>query len=392
MSAEIKARSYESPTSLDTFMACPRQYYFRYLSGIQSQDADYPRICGRAIHKTVETLYKQTKDQRPYYFKSKDSFAGAFKYQWFRLLDEHKESGTLVGEDRRREGEYLGIGVACIQKYWDANVERGIPRPRLVEERFQVTLPESETQLMVVLDQVRQAPLEYIARVRPELISGGELDPSYDPYVIVDLKSGRQSYEPWHFDENPELVREAARQFPLHHGLQATAYTYAYEQVFGKKPIGFWWYHLRSGKGFFSYRDEGHYRELEYVAQHVKMNVGARSFPKHVTEQCQHCDFFKPCSAARLETGDNRQMIVVRASDAPPGIPTMQVVEDEAHTDVLTVPTETVFHATRQKRLGLKGVVRTPKQQPEQTFREGEPGIIQLPILELPTPDELESP
>ncbi len=280
-----------SVSGMKTYLTCARRYFYYRHPDIPNH-TDYPRLLGIAVHKHIAQLYRPTKDPRPFYYRSEQSYRGAWFNRWKRELDEAVESERLLARTTELDDEFGRIGAICIDKYWETNIT--LSRPLQVEQRFEHSFNPTLS-LIGVMDQVRTVPIKYIEKHRPELITNGQLHPDYDPVAIVDLKTNQYDFDTERL-KDPTESEKMRSQYNLHEDLQATAYTFLYQQATGKKPIGFIWYHLRSGSTFFTFRDESDFLNLFLVIDHVVDNLQAQSFPKNSTDNnCFHCDFVREC-------------------------------------------------------------------------------------------------
>jgi len=293
-----------SKTVLELYLNCPRAWYYYKHPDIPKK-TDYPRLCGVAVHNHVKQLYDSTRTPRPFFYQSKKSAIGAWFNRWNRELEKAYKSSIIVRDDELAK-EYGAVGAVCIANYWNANV--GLPRPVEVEKQYQMVFKNGFV-LKGIFDQVRIVPLEWTALHRPDLVINGELKAGYAPVVIVDIKTDIYSYERKSDKEkNITSIQKAKRQFSLHEDLQATFYIYLYEKIIGKKPIGFLWYHLRSGKMFFTYRNDKDYQTLFGAINHYIEGIAGESFPKHVTKKCYYCDYIEVCR-------EDRDFLVSTAED-----------------------------------------------------------------------------
>jgi len=277
-----------SVSALQMFQRCKRQWYFRYRDKSIKKGTDYPRLCGSEVHQHISLLYKPTKEPRPFYYKTIRNAVGAWMSRWGRALEANRDKINFINLEE--EETYSQVGAICVANYFKAN--QSLPHPIEIEKRYEFFIRPG-INLIGVFDQVRQASLEYIKSKRPELIQQGRLIDGYDPVVIIDLKTGRDSFEVKPGD--PNFKKKMRKQYELHQNLQATAYIYLYEQVKGKKPIGFCWYHLRSNKAFFTFRTEKDYTVLFDVIDDFLDSLNANFFPKHVGKHCYWCDYVKEC-------------------------------------------------------------------------------------------------
>jgi hypothetical protein len=273
-------------------------------------------------------------------------------------LETAKAEGKLLVEDAERENQYRYIGKACLEKYWHSNIN--LARPLEIETRYSHVFP-GRCQLVGVFDQVREVSLEFIKANRPELVVGGKLIDGYEPTVIVDCKTSYGSYDTNRFKQDPSLTERIRAQFELHENLQATTYTFLREQRTGYKPVGFFWYHLRSGKTFFTFRTERDYETLFSIIDHVLDNMEAMSYPKHVSNLCRYCDFLEPCR-------DDRPFLVTDP-EAAPGVAQLDLI-----------PNLKVKKDFRQPRLRLQ----VPREKREESFQPTAVGQGVIDLAQLP--------
>ena len=315
---------------LSEYLECPRKCYYNHFSSISGK-IDYSRLFGIEMHRHIAQFYRPGKEARVFYFKSKKSAIGSWLNRWKRALEKAKQERRLIFVDTEKEKEYARIGIFCVADYWEKNFYA--PRPLAVEKRHTIML-DTGIALQGVFDQVRKVSRDWIIHHRPELIKDGQLDRRFDDNVIVDLKTNYLSYDTHH------LIRT---QYELHEGLQATVFTFLYERVFGKKPIGFLWYHLRSGKVFFTYRDERDYQTLAGIIEHVLDNIRTQSFPKHVSNHCTRCSYLEACR-------EDREFLVVKP-------------EDISHNLLAVKFIPNVVKKEKQKQLRFKSFPRRRKKK-----------------------------
>jgi hypothetical protein len=312
---------------------------------------DLPRLTGVVIHDHIKRLYKpdglgrpaQFADGRPFFFIEKRSSLNAFWFNWKQELAEAKNKEVLVKTTTEDEEKFLNIGRMCVSNYWDTNLERG--KPVEVERRYNWKM-ESGVRLVGIFDQVWAVSLEYIQKKRPELIVDGKLNPEYDAVVILDHKSEFGTYDP--FTKIPEPTERdwAVQQFELHEYLQPAFYTWLYFKKHGKWPVGFVWSHLRTKRGFFTYRTERDFKELFHSIESFVDAHRTDYFPKSVGFQCRKCDFMLACR------GD-RPFLRAYAEEFAVNTPSLKYG-----------PSAVVEKADEQLRLGIKVGRRKAKEPP----------------------------
>lgn len=284
-----------SVSDIQQYLDCPRRGFYGHQRDIPRK-TDYPRLAGTVIHEVIAEFHRPTAIPRTFFFEHLGKAIGRWLGRWTEALEEKRHQ--LIMPDPKEEERYRGIGKFCIINYWKANDQLGPPRER--ERTYRQPLPGSDVWLVGRLDQVRDVTIDWIGRHRPELVRDGALAAGYDPVIIIDWKTDYLGYDTRRFKQEPQLMEEVREQYQLHEGLQATAYTWLYAAEHdGRKPIGFLWYHLRSGAGFFTYREERDFANLFAAIYHVLDNRDAQSFPKHEGRHCRRCEFLEPCREDR---------------------------------------------------------------------------------------------
>jgi len=295
-----------SISSMSTYLDCPAKWYFQYIRKIP-QKVDYPRLCGQVVHTFIASLYNNKATERKFLYKTIDSARHAWFYTWTKQLEKNNQ--RIVGLDSEKGKIYGGVGWECIQTYWNQNFDK--PDPIAKEKRFSVPYRQG-VELIGVVDQIRNISSEFIPRIRPELVNGSELDPKFDPVVIVDFKSGRYDYEVPPDSTEIEAIRH---QIDLQRNLQASAYSLLYQKYHsGRLPLGFYLYQLRNGKLFFVRGDDEESQKiLTDNINHVLGNIVNESFPKNPGPHCRTCDYVESCI-------ENSDFYISNALDIPDSI------------------------------------------------------------------------
>ena len=355
-----------SVSDLMNYMFCPAYLYFEDSPDVP-KTVDYPLLCGTEVHHAIQELEtRETAEPRRFYYTTRKAAIGGWHNRWSRALE--REGTHLVQPDKEQEDQYRKVGIWCIGNYWDANEKK--PRPDAVERPYQWPVGRGWT-LRGRIDQVRTASLAWIAGFRPDLVVDGELKPGYTPVVLIDHKTSLKDYDAWRLKENPTAVDWVRHQFPLHIGLQATAYTWLYEKNTGLRPVGFIWYHLRSGKVFPTFREERDYWRLFRVVKHVIENLEAESFPPNDGEHCRKCRHYEPC-------WEDRYFLIGEPGELP-----------ESPLDVQMVPNTVKKSPETQLLLNVKKL-RLKGEKPPLVAKEPKPIVLRsTPWNGLPAEEQL---
>lgn len=294
-----------SVSALEEFFLCPNRHYLnRTRRNVTPEQESYPLLFGGAIHEHIAAMHKPTKDGRIMFYASKKSAIRAWFYRWHMTLDDAKKRNTILHPNVATEKWCATQGVLCIARYWDAMYR--IPRPIQIERKYETRLEKHSARLVGIFDQVRRVSLPYIRLHRPELIVDGHLREDHEPLIILDVKTDRESYDikdSYIYRNNPDLTptdEEIARyQFELHESLLPTVYTFLFERVRKKKPIGFSWYHARSGKAFFTFREDEDYVTMHDAIDFYFESLGVGITPKIPGDHCAYCAYLSPCRGRR---------------------------------------------------------------------------------------------
>lgn len=171
-----------TPTSLITFMECPRKYYFQKCMGFQPKTDRNDREFGTAIHEMVSTFYKN-KDLS--FNERKLKSVKAFISNWDSKLDSSKKN--------------LNIGLVISDKYCDTYKNDSAQyKMDMVESDTVISIPNGTT-LYMRIDRI--------------LIQD-------DFYTVVDTKTTGSAITDYYW-----------KDYDL--SFQLTCYHYAIEQLVG---------------------------------------------------------------------------------------------------------------------------------------------------------------
>ncbi len=343
-----------SKTRMGAYLRCPMFYWFNYLSNLE-KSTDYARLLGVCVHSFIAGLYANVKPNsgKRFFYKDIKSARSAWFYRWHIACE--REKSKLKSIDPKQEKDMGVTGWICIQNYWKQNFDK--PDPIAIEKRVDFPLTGG-VRLLGIFDQLRRMDISVVSKFRPELVKDGKLAQAYDAVVIVDLKTNKQSFGRL-FGLNAD--EWAAQQFELHEDIQVTMYHWLYWKMTGKLPVGFFWYHLRSGKYVFTHRTLEDFDTLYAQVRHIVNNINAESYPKNPSDKCKYCDFFKACAALRTD----RPLSVSRETS------------DVETTGNIVVDTGIKVVEAIQKRLKLK--VDRVKRIKETKVNPDQPNLIEVP-------------
>jgi len=145
-----------SPSSMNTFLKCPKQWYFRYEEGIKIAPGG-ALILGSAYHSGIETNFRakvNTGEDEPLDVIL-DSYSTAF--------DRRKGEVEKAGWEGRKPGAWKDEGSGLLQTYMIGDPEHGqkaiAPNviPTMVETPFTIEVDGMDKPIVGYIDLVRKA-------------------------------------------------------------------------------------------------------------------------------------------------------------------------------------------------------------------------------------------
>ena len=184
-------------SQLDSYLACPRQYRYRYVTGLPTPP-HHALIVGSALHAAVAAYHLSERRGHPL---SEETLLEAFAEHW-------QSEGFL---SRAHEEARFAAGQAALRRFREDRLASGAPPPTAVEASFSVTL--GSDRLRGRYDRVDAGP---------------------DGAIITDYKSG----------DVPDVRRARQR---ARDSLQLALYALAYQAETGALPAQVQLHFLTSG-------------------------------------------------------------------------------------------------------------------------------------------------
>lgn len=249
---------------LETLGKCPRQFEFRYVQGLV-RPATGAQFLGTIWHQTVEHNLRQKLVTQA--DLSEEEMLTTFSDQW----ETARQVEEINWENDRPEA-LKSIGLRLTRDYHRAFAHRLTPAENGVELEFAVDLGQHG---------------------RPGWEFRGRIDLITARGTIVDHKTSRKPYSQRQVDNAP----------------QATAYWWAYRELFGRDPFGFRYCVAVKQPGWpeestqtltteRSNRDVQHYIGL--VGGVIDIIERGEFAPLGLlTEACRWCPYFQECRGPR---------------------------------------------------------------------------------------------
>jgi CRISPR/Cas system-associated exonuclease Cas4 (RecB family) len=100
-----------SPTSINTYLRCPRKYYLKYIKGLKERPSIY-LIRGKAVHDTIVRFHKLNNPDLSDLGKMKTNIISTFSQTWTQQEGEIRKLGLPQGmiSEFYQESEEMLIG------------------------------------------------------------------------------------------------------------------------------------------------------------------------------------------------------------------------------------------------------------------------------------------
>lgn len=252
-------RDHLSASQLNLYLLCPRKYAFSYVEKAPRAFKPIGYAFGSAIHSTLEWLHREKKAGR---MPPLEAFVKTFLADWNA---QKVDTLRLRGVDD--ENVLLAQGKELLTLY---HAELSLKKPpQSVEMPFKVDLVDLET------GEALDLPLEGVI----DLVETGD--------TVVEIKTTSRAFSP----------------IQLAQHLQLTAYGYAYQVLFRRKP-NLVLESLVKGKKPRLERAEVNRTKQDYVrffhiAKGVTKAIRSGSFHPNPGWQCAECEFFEACQKWR---------------------------------------------------------------------------------------------
>ncbi|MBI3549350.1 MAG: PD-(D/E)XK nuclease family protein [Elusimicrobia bacterium] len=271
-----------SPSRLDTYKNCPRQYKFRYIDRLPRKGTTVEAHLGTSVHKALELLYAGLQHGKR---MTEAEVVAAYEDAWTKGAEQpmtfHNKSYTL--EDWRR------LGVECVTSYYRAHQPFDADKTVSVEGRLGFPLQIRDT------DGGGETPVRiegYIDRLA--LGSDGVFE-------IHDYKTGKS------------LPTQADKDQDWQLAIYNIGVLEAWPDAPGVRLI---WHYLRHGKAIVSTRSK---EQLESLKGEIRSLI----------ETIRRDQVFEPTKSALCDWCDYRDVCpLFKHAEACAALPEAQRAED----------------------------------------------------------------
>ncbi len=252
-------RDHLSVSQINLYLLCPRKYAFTYVEKIPRAFKPIGWAFGSAIHSSIEWLNRQRKAGK---VPALTELIRIFEADWNA---QKVENLKLKGEED--EKSLIAQGKELLSLYHGEL--SGKAAPQSVELPFQVELCDFES------GEVLDLPLEGVI----DLVERGD--------TVVEIKTSSRSFSP----------------IQLAQHLQITAYAYAYEVLYRKKPSLVLETLLKGKRPRIEraevLRSKDDHLRFFHIAKAVLKAIRSGNYHPNPGWQCQDCEFFDACQRWR---------------------------------------------------------------------------------------------
>ena len=127
-------KKFQSPTSINTYLRCPRKYYLRYIKGSKSQPSIH-LIRGKAVHETIAQFSQMNFDRPANQQMLDNSILDLFEKNW---LTQNSEIQKL-GLDSKSIDEFYSESQVMLKGWLKRYSQQGYRRPKTEIKLFSKT-------------------------------------------------------------------------------------------------------------------------------------------------------------------------------------------------------------------------------------------------------------
>ncbi len=213
-----------SPSSIDTYLNCPLQFYYQYVLGLEEKeellDAPQGKDIGDFIHRLLEDTYKEFLDKKPF-------IDDKFKNRFF------KEFNKRFDQDLKKR---MGSDAFMVKDIMDYRLSRFLDKEQQREVKKVISLEDESLGGRIKL---RDSSFQFKCRI-------DRIDELEDSTIlIIDYKTGANPKAPARLDklESMEMDRQSIKE--TIHSFQLPLYYYFVRAKFKDLSLNAALYNLR---------------------------------------------------------------------------------------------------------------------------------------------------
>jgi len=276
MSSASKER-FQSPSSILTYLQCPRKYFYRYVKGLEAKPSIH-LVLGRAVHSAISFFHKAdsyAENPRIFLQTLHDGTAEHLNQKW----QENRTELEALNLTREEEEDFYGQALAMLRNFCRGHGKKVAAfqhsRGLSLREAFERLRPKTETDLVSEHYGVR-----------------GRIDAVHDidgETTIIDYKTSNKS------------------RIDTEEVLQLAIYSLLFKETYGRMPNKAGIHFLRHGEKTLSTSPEllafakRTCQRIRKLTCHDEIN----KYPRKITGLCKYrtgqCDYYEICMPPKKE-------------------------------------------------------------------------------------------
>ena len=128
------SKRYQSPTSINTYLRCPRKYYLRYIKGLKSKPSIH-LVRGKAVHDAISQFTQMDFDRFSDPKRLKNTLLNLFKTNW----QEQKSEIQKLGIDEKTLKQFYHESQSMLLGWLKRYAKDGYKKPKTEVKLFSKT-------------------------------------------------------------------------------------------------------------------------------------------------------------------------------------------------------------------------------------------------------------
>jgi len=139
-----------SPTSINTYLRCPRKYYLKYIKGLKEKPSIH-LIRGKAVHDAIAQFHKSEMQEPKDFEGAKIDLLSLFNHSWI----SQEEQIEALGLPEKTLNEYYHESAEMLLGWLKRNLAN--PQNRNLRTQAEVKLFSQGHRVMGVIDAIHSA-------------------------------------------------------------------------------------------------------------------------------------------------------------------------------------------------------------------------------------------
>jgi CRISPR/Cas system-associated exonuclease Cas4 (RecB family) len=128
------SKRFQSPTSINTYLRCPRKYYLRYIKGLKSKPSIH-LVRGKAVHDAIAQFTEMSFDKSADPEALKNTLLGLFKTSW----QKQENQIQTLNLDEKTLKQFYQESQLMLSGWLKRYVKDGYKRPKTELKLFSKT-------------------------------------------------------------------------------------------------------------------------------------------------------------------------------------------------------------------------------------------------------------